>query len=205
MFARLALLLSLALLCGCGGGSNANGDARDAVGTQTVGDDSPATSAGSHRSHRHHHRRHGAASTSPDASAAGTPSAIASGSAAYPCDDAKFVSIQGEFASGALEGDQLVDVCGTVTRVLPARTTRSGLHGYFYLQVAAGDQIEIVSDLAEMNAPAWPWVKPGDGATVRGRYYYDSASSQGIDWTHHGASRSWPSPGYVVVDGTQYQ
>jgi hypothetical protein len=40
---------------------------------------------------------------------------------------------------------------------------------------------------------------------VQGRYYYDSASSQGIDWTHHGTSRSWGSPGYVVVAGTEYQ
>ena len=87
----------------------------------------------------------------------------------------------------------------------PSRTTRSGLHGYYYLQVAPGDTIEIVSDLGEMDAPAWPWVKPGDSSTVRGRYYYDSASSQGIDWTHHGASRSWPNPGYVVIDGTEYR
>jgi hypothetical protein len=92
-----------------------------------------------------------------------------------------------------------------VTRVLAERDTRSGLHGYYDLQVAPGSTIEIVCDLGEMNAPAWPWVKVGDYSYVQGRYYYDSPSSQGVDWTHHGASNSWPTAGYVVVAGTQYQ
>lgn len=104
-----------------------------------------------------------------------------------------------------MQGDQEVDVCGTVTSVLPERDTRSGLHGYYDLQVAPGQTIEIVCDLGEMDAPSWPFVKAGDYTYVQGRYYYDSSSSQGIDWTHHGTSRSWSYPGFVVVDGTEYQ
>ena len=115
------------------------------------------------------------------------------------------MSDQEQFANGALQGDQEVDVCGTVTTVLAERDTRSGLHGYYDLQVAPNDTIEIVCDLGEMDAPAWPWVKAGEYSYVQGRYYYDSASSQGIDWTHHGTSRSWSTPGYVVVGGTEYQ
>jgi hypothetical protein len=130
------------------------------------------------------------------------PSA-ASGS--YPCNDARFLQDQQRFASGELSKDQPEDVCGVVTSVLPKKNTRSGAHGYFYVQVASGTSIEIVSNLDEMNAPAWPWVEVGDYAYVRGRYYYDNASSQGIDWTHHGTSSSWPQAGYIVVNGTKYQ
>jgi len=89
--------------------------------------------------------------------------------------------------------------------VLASKDTRSGLHGYYDLQVAPGTTIEIVCDLGEMDAPAWPWVKTGSYSYVQGRYYYDSTGSQGIDWTHHGTGRSWSSPGYVVVSGTEYQ
>jgi hypothetical protein len=96
-------------------------------------------------------------------------------------------------------------VCGVVTKVLPQRDTRSGSHGYYYVQVAPGATIEIVCDLGEMDAPAWPWVKVGDYSYVQGRYYYDSSGRQGIDWTHHGTSRSWPSAGYVVIAGVQYK
>lgn len=123
----------------------------------------------------------------------------------YPCNDSKFLQDQQSFENGTTTADQPEDVCGTVTSVLPARKTRSGNHGYYYLQVAAGVQIEIVANLDEMNAPKWPWVAVGDTTYVRGRYYYDSTNSQGIDWTHHGTSSSWPQAGYVVVNGTQYQ
>jgi hypothetical protein len=127
-------------------------------------------------------------------------------SAPWPCNDAQFLTDQQEFANGQITADQPVDVCGTVTQVLPSKTTSSGLHGYFYLQVATGKTIEIVCNLDEMNAPAWPtWLSTGEYAYVRGRYYYDNSSSQGIDWTHHGTSSSWPQPGYVVMNGHEYQ
>lgn len=123
----------------------------------------------------------------------------------YPCNDTQFLQYQQEFESGYTMGDQFVDVCGMVTAVLPEKKTRSGHHGYFYVQVASGDTIEIVSDLDQMNAPKWPWVVVGDTTYVQGRYYYDNDASQGIDWTHHGSSNSWPHVGYVVVNGTKYQ
>ncbi|MHB8461892.1 MAG: DUF3465 domain-containing protein, partial [Vulcanimicrobiaceae bacterium] len=40
---------------------------------------------------------------------------------------------------------------------------------------------------------------------VQGRQYYDSNGTAGIDWTHHGTGSSWSTPGYVVINGTQYQ
>ena len=124
---------------------------------------------------------------------------------AYPCNNQQFLQDQQSFQDGDLSNDVEEDVCGTVTAVLPEKDTRSGHHGYFYVQVASGDTIEIVSDLDQMDAPAWPWVQVGDYAYVQGRYYYDNDSSQGIDWTHQGTSNSWPYAGYVVINGTQYQ
>ena len=123
----------------------------------------------------------------------------------FPCSDTQFLKDQQAFENGQISSDQLENVCGIVTAVLPEKKTRSGHHGYFYVQVAPGSVIEIVSDLDQMTAPKWPWVAVGDSATVRGRYYYDNDTSQGIDWTHHGTSRSWPYAGYVVINGKQYK
>jgi hypothetical protein len=181
LFASVALSLAI-FVGGCGSPQ---------TGTST----STPAPTGAHGRHHHRHRQGYAAATQAAQNTGG----------AYPCDNAGFLADQSQFANGSLQGDQEVDVCGTVTSVLAERDTRSGLHGYFDLQVAPGSVIEIVSDLGEMNAPAWPWVRTGDHAYVQGRYYYDSPSSQGIDWTHHGTSRSWPTAGYVVVAGTKYQ
>src|ERR1700722_12997457 len=81
----------------------------------------------------------------------------------------------------SLSTNQPADVCGAVVRVLPAQRTRSGLHGYFYVALSTGRQIEIVSNLDAMaEAPSgappaqWPWVAAGDYVYVQGRYYYDS-------------------------------
>ena len=208
-----ALLLILLAITGCGGGSSANSVGSTSAassGTKSAATAAPEMSAtasgdGYHRHHRHRHHRNGTYGAAAATNASGSPLAAASPGGSWPCDDAKFEQDQQQLASGALQGDQEVDVCGTVTRVLPAKDTRSGEHGYYFVQVAPGESIEIVSDLGEMNAPSWPWVKVGDYSYVQGRYYYDSASSQGIDWTHHGTSRSWESPGYVVIDGTEYQ
>jgi len=123
----------------------------------------------------------------------------------FPCNNTQFLQDQQAFENGQITADQPEDVCGMVTAVLPAKKTKSGNHGYFYVQVASGVTIEIVSDLDQMNAPAWPWVAVGDTTYVQGRYYYDNDDSQGIDWTHHGTSSSWPHAGYVVVNGTEYQ
>jgi hypothetical protein len=74
----------------------------------------------------------------------------------------------------------------------------------------SGYLIEIVSNLDAMatgsNPPptTWPWVATGNYVYVQGRYYYDSASSQGIDWTEDDTSGSWPHVGWVVVNGTEY-
>ena len=59
------------------------------------------------------------------------------------------------------------------------------------------------------GAKATFWVYQGTNETnssyAQGRYYYDSNGTQGIDWTHAGTSSSWPTPGYVVISGTEYQ
>ena len=125
----------------------------------------------------------------------------AGGSIASPaCDDPQFLTDRAAFASGTATADQAVDVCGTVINVLSARYTRSGRHGYFVVRVN-GVPIEVISNLDAMRgAPqTWPWVSPGDYVYVRGRYFYDSANRQGIDWTEGDAGRSWSRPGYVVV------
>ena len=125
---------------------------------------------------------------------------------AFPCNNQQFLSDQQALMNGTQSGYIEEDVCGTVTQVLPEKTTTSGPHGYYYVQVdTAGDTIEIVSNLNEMNAPAWPWVNVGDYSYVQGRQYYDSNGTAGIDWTHHGTSSSWGTAGYVVINGTQYQ
>ena len=107
--------------------------------------------------------------------------------------------------SGQLTGDQLEDVCGKVTQVLPAKTTASGRHGYFYVAMPSGYQIEIYSNLDAMaQAPdhqpptTWPWVAVGNYAYVQGRYFYDSNGTQGIDWTEDDTG-SWPYVGWVYV------
>jgi hypothetical protein len=214
----IALALLTFAIAGCGAGMSSGSGGTTNSGAAGSGDTmtaapeaSPVSGAGHHRHHRHRHHRSGTDGTA--AAAAGGSAAGASGAAvaaaspggSWPCNVGQFEQDQQKLASGAAEGDQEVDVCGTVTRVLPAKDTRSGEHGYYFIQVAPGDSIEVVSDLGEMDAPSWPWVKVGDYSYVQGRYYYDSASSQGIDWTHHGTSRSWPSAGYVVIDGTEYQ
>jgi hypothetical protein len=116
------------------------------------------------------------------------------GGGAYPCDDA------------GLAPGRPADVCGPVTRVLRARRTRTGTHGYFYVRVAPGNDVEVVSNLDAMarapsNRPpaAWPWVAPGDYVYVRGRYYDDGDGRRGIDWTEDDTSRRWPFTGYVAV------
>ena len=123
---------------------------------------------------------------------------------AYACDDAQFLSDQAAFGAGTISGDQLVDICGQVTQVLPSKVTASGNHGYFYVQIPNGGTIEIVSNLDAMaqapsnNPPSWPWVSTGNYVYVQGRYYYDNSSSQGIDWTEDDTG-SWPYIGYVAV------
>jgi hypothetical protein len=143
---------------------------------------------------------------SPDAQGgAHAAGAVQAPSGNIPCDDAQFATDQSEFAAGSITGDQLVDVCGTVARVLAARETRSGDHGYFFVTLPSGSQIEVVSNLDAMahaasdTPPSWPWVATGNYVYVQGRYYYDNASRQGIDWTEDDTSNSWPHIGYVYV------
>jgi hypothetical protein len=204
MIRKIVVALAAALaLAGCSGASDTSTGSSTAQ-TTPAASESPVSYEHRHHHHRRHHGTNLAAAPQGSASDV-TATGSASPGGSWPCNDQQFQTDQQQFASGQLQGDQEVDVCGTVTNVLPARDTRSGLHGYYVLQVVAGDTIEIVCDLGEMDAPAWPWVKSGDYSYVQGRYYYDSSGSQGIDWTHHGTSRSWTSPGYVVIDGTQYQ
>lgn len=115
------------------------------------------------------------------------------------------MSKQAAYLAAGHGADVEENVCGVVTSVLPEAHTSSGNHGYFYVQVASGITIEIVSNLDAMGEAAtykppttWPWVSVGQYAYVKGRYYFDNASSQGIDWTEDDTG-SWPNTGYVVI------
>jgi hypothetical protein len=137
----------------------------------------------------------------PTAAPTATPTA-----AAFACNNTQFTTDQSEFAAGTISADQLVDICGAVTQVLAKKTTSSGTHGYFYIELPSGYQIEIVSNLDAMaeastdDPPStWPWVAVGQYAYVQGRYYYDSSSSQGVDWTEDDTDSSWSHVGYVAV------
>lgn len=146
------------------------------------------------------------ASSTPTPAPSATPVGTPTPSSAAPCNDQQFLNDQAAFANGSLSGDQPEDVCGQVTQVLPSKVTRSGNHGYFYVQMPDGSQIEIVSNLDAMaQAPTndppstWPWVAVGNYVYVQGRYYYDNSSSQGIDWTEDDTSSSWSQVGWVYV------
>ncbi|CAI3922810.1 MULTISPECIES: DUF3465 domain-containing protein [Commensalibacter] len=125
---------------------------------------------------------------------------------AASCDNRGFLQAQQNFEnkSDYSKADVPVHICGTVLAISASRFTRSGKHGYFYLNIGSGVSIRIVSNLDEMHAPLWPWVKKGDYVEVAGRYYYDNPRRQGVDWTHKGTSRKWPYPGYVKVHGIKY-
>ena len=130
----------------------------------------------------------------------------ASQPAPYPCDNGQFFAYQRDFANGtrSTADNALVDVCGRVVRVLPARRTRSGVHGYFEVDLG-GFVIEVLANLDAMaeapanQPPAWPWVAPGRYVYVQGRYFYDAPDRQGIDWTEDDTGRRWPHVGYVAV------
>jgi len=148
--------------------------------------------------------------TSPTASPTASPTSSPTASpSAAPCNNSQFDTFQSEFAAGTISADQLVDVCGQVTQVLPEKTTSSGTHGYFYVSIAGSASpgtIEIVSNLDAMAEAStdqppstWPWVAVGDYVYVQGRYYYDNSSSQGIDWTEDDTDSSWSHVGWVYV------
>lgn len=121
------------------------------------------------------------------------------------CDNSGFIEAQQAFENGRKKQDIPVHICGQVIAVSEkAKHTRSGWHGYFYVNVGQGISIRVVSNLDEINAPEWPWVRDGDMADIVGRYYYDSPRSQGIDWTHRGTSRSWDIPGYAIINGKRF-
>lgn len=120
-------------------------------------------------------------------------------SRADACDDAGFLHARSLPAPVAQE----VTVCGTVTSLRRARRTRSGAHQYFFVAVRGARPIEVVANTDEMGGP-FP-VRVAEPAVVRGRYYKDPDGHEGIDWTHHGTSRSWPYPGYLLLDGHTYR
>jgi len=148
-------------------------------------------------------------SAKPSASPSATPTPAPSASPSalpFACNNTQFNTYQSEFAAGTITADQLVDICGSVTQVLAKKTTSSGTHGYFYVELPSGYQIEIVSNLDAMAEAStdqppstWPWVAVNDYVYVQGRYYYDSSSSQGVDWTEDDTDSSWSHVGYVAV------
>ena len=112
-----------------------------------------------------------------------------------PCNNAGFLAVQHAHANRTE-----VTFCGVVVRLRPARHTRSGWHRYIYVDVGHGDRIEIDANLDEMgNFP----VTVGEGAVVRGEYYYDEDGREGVHWTHH-TDRGRHQPGYLILNGTTY-
>ena len=93
-----------------------------------------------------------------------------------------------------------VTVCGSVMRVSHART-RSGRHEYLDLQVSGTIPVRVIVNEDEEGPVS---AHSGSSVLAHGRYFNDG-DRDGIDWTHHGAGRSWPYPGYLVVDGQRYQ
>jgi hypothetical protein len=145
------------------------------------------------------------ATAKPTATPTATPTAAPT-TTPFACNNAGWETDQTEFGNGSISADQLVDVCGSVTQVLAEKTTSSGTHGYFYVAMPNGYDIEIVSNLDAMAEAStdqppstWPWVAVGDYVYVQGRYYYDSSSSQGIDWTEDDTDSSWSHVGWVAV------
>jgi hypothetical protein len=76
----------------------------------------------------------------------------------YACDDAQFATDQSEFAAGTLAADQPVDICGSVTEVLAEKKSRSGEHGYFYVEMPSGyrirNRLESRCDGPSLDRPA---------------------------------------------------
>ena len=117
------------------------------------------------------------------------------GATSPQCDNAAFAAYRAD-----ADAPHEVTVCGRVMRVLHART-RSGPHEYLDLSVPGTIPVRvIVNENEEGVIPA----HPGSTVVARGRYFNDG-DRDGIDWVHHGAGRSWPYPGYVIVDGQRYQ
>jgi hypothetical protein len=111
------------------------------------------------------------------------------------CNNAGFLATQHAHANHAE-----VTFCGTVVRLRPAKHTRSGWHRYIYVDVGHNNAIEIDANLDEMrNFP----VTVGEHAIVRGEYYYDGGSREGVHWTHH-TGRGGHPPGYLILNGTTY-
>lgn len=124
-----------------------------------------------------------------------TRSGSASAASPATCNDAAFATLLGARHARYTE----VTVCGTVTRILRERVSRSGRHKYFFVRPdGVSASIEVVVNIDETGEFV---VVPGDHVNVRGRFY-DDGDRQGIDWTHRSAgSASWPYPGYVQVNG----
>jgi hypothetical protein len=190
----MAAGMLLAVLGGCSGGGGGSG-VSNAVAPTSVPQATPGASA----------TPTSAPTATPTATPSATPTATPT-SAPFACNNTQFLTDQSEFAAGTIHADQLVDICGSVNQVLAEATTSSGTHGYFYVAMPSGYQIEIVSNLDAMaeastdDPPAtWPWVAVGNYVYVQGRYYYDDSSSQGVDWTEDDTDSSWSYTGYVAV------
>lgn len=81
--------------------------------------------------------------------------------------------------------------------------TRSGLHQDVLLDVGDRTPLRLVVNDDELGGPVA--VRSGDHAEARGRYFLDADGRDGLDWTHHGTSRRWPTPGYLIVNGRRYE
>lgn len=64
------------------------------------------------------------------------------------CDNSKFLAdLRAAESAQAPHPDRVEHVCGHVMTVAPAKRTRSGLHGYFYVDVGQGVSIALCPTL----------------------------------------------------------
>jgi hypothetical protein len=112
-----------------------------------------------------------------------------------PCNLSGFLAVQHAHVNHAE-----VTLCGTVIRVNAVRSSRSGSHRVFVVDVGHRDTIEIDANVDIMgNFP----IKPGDMAVVRGEYYYDLDGREGVHWTHR--SDGGHPAGFVILNDHRYE
>jgi hypothetical protein len=112
------------------------------------------------------------------------------------CDPAAFRAV-----AATRPGRSEVTLCGTVVSVSRIRRSRSGAHRVFVVDVGGNDRVQVDANVDIMgNFP----IRTGEYAVVRGEYYYDAPSREGVHWTHRTDRGNHPA-GFVTLDGVTYR
>lgn len=98
-----------------------------------------------------------------------------------------------------------VQATGSIARILGERSGESGPHQGFLLHLTGpgghGLTVRIESNLALIRA--FPALRDGEAAVVRGEYEFDRRGGV-IHWTHHDPRGRHPA-GFVEVGGRRYE